>query len=41
MLGDLIKSVKDVKTAITLLHNVISMCAKWWFPVDKICKQSN
>ena len=32
---DLLKSVKDVKTAIRLLHNVISMCADDGFRLTK------
>ena len=30
-MDDLLKSVKDVKTAIRLLHDVISMCADGGF----------
>ena len=33
--GDLLKSVKDVKTAIRLLHDVINMCADGGFRLTK------
>ena len=33
---DLLKSVKDVKTAIRLLHDVISMCADGGFRLTKL-----
>ena len=33
--GDLLKSVKDVKTAIRLLHDVINMCADGGFWLTK------
>ena len=33
--GDLLKSVKSVKTAIRLLHHVINMCADGGFWLTK------
>ena len=35
---DLLKSVKDVKTAIRLLHDVISMCADGGFWLTKFVR---
>ena len=37
-MDDLLKSVKDVKTAIRLLHNVISMCADGGFRLIKFVR---
>ena len=35
-LDDFLKSVKDVKTAIRLLHDIITMCASGGFKLTKI-----
>ena len=40
-MDDLSKSVKDVKTAIRLLHNVISICADGGFQLIKFGSNQN